>query len=360
MMPLTERAAEILLAGSAFAPARPGFVGAAVDLLLSQPGLPGSLTGSLVEERPRLRHGYLTARSPRVAVVSGPPSPGIDAALARLTDDLALPLPLFGGHGLAILEEASDTVDPAAPGASAAWATAGVRVALEAGLDEDGLLGLRRRWALAHALAPVLAAAFANSPLRHGRPTGWRSNRQALRRLPPCTADPRADWAARVLDAPVARTSRTFREWTRSASGHRPGLAGLGRHLRTFRPPIAARRHLEIDVADRQPGAGWRIPIAVTAALMDDPTAAARGLTAVEPLRTTPGLWERASRDALTDPLLGVAARSCFVAAYEGLARLGAERELRDAVATFIERYVMRGRCPADDILDRATAPHHR
>lgn len=358
MTSLTERAAETLIADSAFAPALPGFVGAAVDLLVSRPGLPGSLTGSLVTERPRLRHGYLTARSPRIAVVSGPPSPGIDAALDRLTDDLALPQPLFDGHGLTVLEQASDTVDPAAPGASPGWATAGVRVALEAGLDEDGLLGLRRRWFLAHALAPVLAAAFANSPLRHGRPTGWRSNRQALRRLPPCTADPRADWAARVMDAPVARDSRTFREWTRSGPGGRPDPADLTRHLRTFRPPVAARRHLEIDVADRQPGAGWRIPVAVTAALMDDPIAAARALAATEPLRTIPGLWERASRDALTDPALATAARSCFVAAYEGLTRLGVARELRDAVATFIERHVMRGRCPADDVLERATAPY--
>ncbi|GGQ61136.1 glutamate-cysteine ligase family protein [Couchioplanes azureus] len=360
MLPLTERAAETLLADRAFAPARPGFVGAAVDLLLSQPGLPGSLTGSLLTERPRLRHGFVTVRSPRIAVVSGPPSPGIDAAIARLGDDLPLPQPLFGGHGLTVLDEASDTVDPAAPGASAGWATAGVRVGLEAGLDEDGLLGLRRRWSLAHALAPVLAAAFANSPLRHGRPTGWRSNRQALRRLPPCGPDPRADWAARVLDAPVARGSRTFREWTRAAPDGRPDVADLARHLGTVRFPVAAHGHLEIDVADRQPGAGWRVPVAVIAALMDDPTAAARALAAAEPLRTTPGLWERASRDALTDPMLAVAARLCFVAAYEALARLGVARELRDAVAAFIDRYVMRGRCPADDVVDRATAPYRR
>ncbi|MGH9025061.1 MAG: glutamate-cysteine ligase family protein, partial [Acidimicrobiia bacterium] len=31
------------------------------------------------------------------------------------------------------------------------------------------------RWQLAHALGPVLAAAFANSPFENGRPTGWRS-----------------------------------------------------------------------------------------------------------------------------------------------------------------------------------------
>ena len=35
------------------------------------------------------------------------------------------------------------------------------------------------RWARAHVLGPVLAAAFANSPLRLGRPCGWMSARQA-------------------------------------------------------------------------------------------------------------------------------------------------------------------------------------
>lgn len=356
MISLTERAAELILTDTAFAPARPGLVGAAVDLLLSRPGLPGSLTGTLVRQRPRLRHGFLTARSPRVAVVSGPPSPGIDSAIARLAEDLPLPLPLIGGHHVAVLEEASDDVDPAVTGPSPAWATAGIRIGLEAGLDEDGLLGLRRRWALAHALAPVLAGAFANSPLRDGRPTGWRSNRQALRHLRPCTADPRADWTALVMDAPVVNAGRTFREWTRS--GERPLLTDLARHLGTVRPPIAARRHLELDVVDRQPGAGWRIPVAVTAALMDDPRAAVQVLTATEPLRTVPGLWERAADAGLTDPQLGAAARACFLAAYEALARQGVSRELRDAVAAFIDRYVMRGRCPADDVLDRATASH--
>lgn len=356
MISLTERAARLLLAGSAFTPSRPGFVGAAVDLLVSQPGLPASLAGSLAAERPRLRHGFLTARSRRVAVVSGPPSPGIDAAIARLADDLPRPLPLLHSHGVSVLEEASDDVDPARPGTSFTAATAGVRVGLEAGLDEPGLLGLNRRWTLAHALAPVLAAAFANSPLRHGRPTGWRSSRQALRTLPRCTADPRADWSDHVLNARVAGTSRTFREWSGAGPGARPLITDLTRHLETVRPPVAARRHLEIDVADRQPGTDWQVVVAVTAALLDDPHAAVQALAATEPLRTIPGLWARATRDALTDPALAAAARVCFVAAYESLTRQGVSRGVRDSVASFTERYVLRGRCPADDVLDRARA----
>lgn len=353
MISLTEPAAERLIAGHAFAPGLPGFVGLTVDLLLDRPGQPAGPAGRLP-----LRHGFLAARSARVLVVSGPPSPGVDASAARMTEDLRMSPPLTGGRRIAVLEEAADAVDPATAGGDAyATATAGIRIGLEAGVDGAGPYGLGRRWHLAHAIAPVLAAAFANAPLKDGRPTGWRSVRQALRRdLPPAPAggDPRAAWAALVLDSPSG--GRTFREWTRRAPGDRPTSADLARHLAALRPPVAARGHLEIDVADRQPGDGWRVPLAVTAALLDDAYAAAEAECAIRPLLGTPRLWERAARDALTDPELAAAARECFVAAYGALARHGVSREIRDAVASFTERYVLRGRCPADDVLDRVTA----
>ncbi|MGW4943129.1 glutamate-cysteine ligase family protein [Actinoplanes sp. NPDC004185] len=359
MISLTEPAAELLVAEHAFTPGLPGFVGLSVDLLLDEPGLPESLVGSL-RERPPLRHGLLGARSARIAVVSGPPSPGIDVVAERMTEDLPMPHPLIAGHRIAVLAEAADAVDPAnAAGDTYATATAGIRVALEAGVDGDGPFGLRRRWNLAHAVAPVLAAAFANAPLRHGRPSGWRSTRQALRRgLPsaPPTADPRGAWTGLVLDAPVAGTGRTLRAWSRSGPGDRPTITDLTRHLDSLRPPVAARGHLVLDVADRQPGNGWRVPLAVIAALLDDPQAATEAEAATRALAGTPRPWERAARDALTDPELAAVARECFVAAYASLSRQGVSRELRDAVADFTERYVLRGRCPADDVLDRATA----
>jgi glutamate--cysteine ligase len=288
-----------------------------------------------------------------------------------MAEDLPIPLPLIHGHRVAVLAEAADAVDPATAGPGAyATATAGIRIGLEAGLDGAGPYGQRRRWHLANAIAPVLAAAFANSPLRYGRPTGWRSTRQALRRDLPAMAadqDPRAAWTAMVMDSPAAGRAtagppattpggRSFRDWTRGTAGDRPTAADLTAHLARLRPPVAARRHLEIDAADRQPGAGWRVPLAVTAALLDDPSAASAAECATAALVGTPRLWERAARDALSDPALAAAARECFVAAYSALARQGVSREIRDAVATFTEQYVLRGRCPADDVLDRATA----
>src|ERR1700683_2973577 len=87
--------------------------------------------------------------------------------------------------------------------------TASVQVCLDAGNDGTGESGYRSRWRLLHAIGPVLVAAFANSSLRQGRPTGWRSARQQVwanmdpgrTRAPAADGDPRDAWAAYALDA---------------------------------------------------------------------------------------------------------------------------------------------------------------
>src|SRR5216684_5711721 len=87
--------------------------------------------------------------------------------------------------------------------------TASVQVCVDAGDDSAGPSGYRERWRLLHAIGPVLVAAFANSPLRDGKPTGWRSARQQVwanmdpgrTRAPAANGDPRDAWAAYALDA---------------------------------------------------------------------------------------------------------------------------------------------------------------
>lgn len=178
MTTLTEQAAEQLIAARAFAPAPPGFVGAAVDV--PAPRLRG---------RHPLRHGFLKTGSARVAIVSGPPSPGLAVCLARMTDDLRAARPLIAPPG-----------DRFSPEAGLFSRDAGIRVGLEAGLPGGGVLGLPRRWRLAQRLAPVLAAAFANAPA-----PGWRSIRQASRRnlpvVPP--GDPIQAWLAYAMSTPT-------------------------------------------------------------------------------------------------------------------------------------------------------------
>jgi glutamate--cysteine ligase len=101
------------------------------------------------------------------------------------------------------------------------------------------------------------------------------------------------------------------------------------------------------------------VPTAVVSALLDDPLAAQAAMAAVEPLQKEgrPGeLLLRAARHGQDDPQLATASRECFAAADAALGRLGAPAAIRDAVATFAHRYVLRGRCPADDRLDEARA----
>src|SRR5580658_8782528 len=119
--------------------------------------------------------------------------------------------------------------------------TASVQVCLDAGEDSPGESGYRSRWRLLHAIGPVLVAAFANSPLREGRPTGWRSARQQVwanmdpgRTKPPPLAgdaDVPATWAAYALDAQVmcvrsdgpgdwsAPPGLRLRDWLRGSDG---------------------------------------------------------------------------------------------------------------------------------------------
>ncbi|MFI9320942.1 ergothioneine biosynthesis glutamate--cysteine ligase EgtA [Kitasatospora aureofaciens] len=263
--------------------------------------------------------------------------------------------------------------------------TASVQVCLDAG-DADGPHAAERRWQLVHRLGPVLVAAFANSPLLDGKPTGHRSTRQTVwsrmdpsRTLAPESdhGDPREAWARYVLDAQVLCVRRpeglpwtappdlTFRDWIRGGSERPPTLADLEYHCTTLFPPVRPRGHLELRMIDAQPGDGWTVVTALVTALLDDPVAADAAFAALEPLDALDrqqgaaaprpprsAAWRRAATLGVADPELRRAALTCFAAADAALGRLPGAGRLRATVAEFAERYPARGRCPADDQLD--------
>jgi glutamate--cysteine ligase len=269
--------------------------------------------------------------------------------------------------------------------------TASVQVCLDAGDDTAGQSGYRSRWRLLHAIGPVLVAAFANSPLRDGRPTGWRSARQQVwanmdpgRTRPPAAergvgeggGDPRDAWAAYALDAELmcvrepdsqdwtAPPGLTFRDWLRCGSAppdtlRPPTSEDLTYHLSTLFPPVRPRGHMELRMIDAQPGDGWIVPAAVVTALADDVRAADAAMAAAEPMwdesSDTQGPWLRAARYGPADPRISQASKQCFEAADAALGRSGAPAPIRQAVADFTERYVLRDRCPADDQLEEVT-----
>jgi glutamate--cysteine ligase len=247
---------------------------------------------------------------------------------------------------------------------------------LQLNLDMKGQGTPGARWALAHDIGPMLAAACANSPIVGGRRSRWRSARLAVwaaidptRTTPALTHDrasPSDQWARYALDARVmlvrAGPERfvpvfehlTFEEWM--SRGHELGYPtedDLAYHLTTLFPPVRLRGWMELRMVDALPDPWWRVPGAVATALLDDAAAAAEARTATAP---TARLWRQAARLGLSHPALAASARRCFSAALEALPRLGADPVTLATCAAFFDRFVVRGRCPADDVLDRWAA----
>lgn len=402
---LTEDEAEDLLRCICFKTGPPRTVGVELEWLIHERSLPqlpvpeSRLAAAVAAVRDRTLVSALTFEPGGQLELSSPPAASLMECLDVLSADLAVvrgtlrPLGLdLAGHGVDpwhaprdrilreprydAMEAALDRTGPS--GRAMMRDSASVQICLDAGYEEPGPLGHHRRWQLAHLLGAVLVAAFANSPVYGRRRTGWRSTRQALwadldpvRGLAPQPGrEPRDAWAAHVLDTPVmciraedgpweVPLGLTFREWLRSRRPRPPLRDDLDYHLTTLFPPVRPRGHLELRMIDAQPGPdGWMVPVAVTTALFEDPQAAETVYRAVKPLAELAGpvpaprnpLWLNAARHGLADPELHAVALTCFGAALEALPRIGATAAVLDAVAAFHDRYVLPGRCPADDV----------
>ncbi len=79
-------------------------------------------------------------------------------------------------------------------------------------------------------------------------------------------------------------------------------------------------------------------------------------MAAVAPMwaaaRTGPSPWLVAARHGPDDTHLARASRACFAAARGALARQDTPGEIAAAVDAFIDQYVSKDRCPADDLLE--------
>ncbi|WP_435612919.1 ergothioneine biosynthesis glutamate--cysteine ligase EgtA [Streptomyces sp. bgisy159] len=401
---LTEAEVEALVRGICFKTGPPRTLGVEVEWLVHErrrpwdPVAPERLEAAYAALRNVPLSSALTVEPGGQLELSSSPASSLTGCVTAVAADLAAVRAVLRERDLALagigtdpwhpprrflrqprydaMEACLDRTGPA--GRAMMCTSASVQVCLDAGHEEPGPLGHTRRWWLAHTLGAVLVAAFANSPLLGHRPTGWRSTRQLLwteigagrAGAPALDGDPRTAWARHVLDAPVMCVRRrsgpwevpdglTFREWIRNGS---PTRADLDYHITTLFPPVRPRGHLELRMIDAQPGEdGWIVPLAVTAALFDDPAASETAYRAVKPLAERAlgepaphnPLWRDAARYGPADPELREAAVTCFAAALDALPRLGAGRAVLDAVAAYQDRYVLRGRCPADDLLDR-------
>ncbi|MGW0537151.1 ergothioneine biosynthesis glutamate--cysteine ligase EgtA [Streptomyces sp. NPDC003032] len=411
---VTEAEVEALVRGICFKTGPPRTTGVELEWLVHEPGLAhlpvpaARLEAAYAALRALPLNASLTVEPGGQLELSSLPAASLTECVSAMRADLDLVRDVLGSHRLTLsgvgadpwrppsrilreprydaLEASLDRGGPA--GRRMMCSTASVQVCLDAGYEEPGPLGYARRWRLAHLLGPVLVAAFANSPLQDGRPTGWRSTRQAVwagiepgrSGAPPLDGEARETWTRHALDAPVmcvkgapdegpwtVPEGLTFRAWTRSRLPRPPTRDDLDYHLTTLFPPVRPRGHLELRMVDAQPGEdGWIVPLAVTSALFDDPQASETAYRAVKPLAERDGrdgrqgsataphstLWLDAARHGPADDELREAAVTCFAAAVDALPRMGADALTRDAVATYAEQYVARGRCPADDLLD--------
>ncbi|MFJ8630340.1 ergothioneine biosynthesis glutamate--cysteine ligase EgtA [Streptomyces sp. NPDC093568] len=404
---VTEAEVEALVRGICFKTGPPRTLGVEVEWLVHElrdprlPVTPERLEAAYAALRTEHLRSALTVEPGGQLELSSPPATSLMECIGTVSADLDVARAVLREHDLELVGLGNDPwhpprrflrqprydameayLDRAGPAGRAMMCTsASVQVCLDAGYEEPGPLGHGRRWWLAHHLGAVLVAAFANSPLAGREPTGWLSTRQLLwmeigagrAGAPPLDGDPRAAWARHVVDAPVMCVRRrddgpwhvpdglSFREWTRSGAPRPPTQEDLDYHLTTLFPPVRPRGHLELRMIDAQPGEdGWIVPLAVATALFDDPEAAETAYRAVKPLAERAGslpaphnpLWVDAARSGLADPELREVADICFAAALEALPRLGATTEVTDAVAAYRDRFVVRGRCPADDLLD--------
>ena len=404
---LSEAEVEALVRGICFKTGPPRRLGVEVEWLVHElrapqlPVTPERLEAAYAALRTVSLRSALTVEPGGQLELSSPPAASLTDVIATVSADLDAVRAVLreGGLGLVglghdpwheprrflrqprydAMEACLDRTGPA--GRAMMCSSASVQVCLDAGHEEPGPLGLGRRWWLAHHLGAVLVAAFANSPLATHRPTGWLSTRQLMwTRIgagraggPRLDADPRGAWTRHVLDSPVMCVRRdggpwdvpeglTFRDWIRTGAPRPPTREDLDYHVTTLFPPVRPRGHLELRMIDAQPGDdGWIVPLAVTAALFDDPEAAETAYRAVKPLaERTLGLpaphnplWLDAARGGLADAELREVAVTCFTTALDALPRLGAAPEVVEAVTAYLDRYVVLGRCPADDLLDR-------
>ncbi|MFO7590250.1 MAG: glutamate-cysteine ligase family protein [Acidimicrobiia bacterium] len=321
---------------------------------LSSPPLP-LLAACEVTARDAASLGVVLADA-GISLVAVGLEPGPRRARAVLTPRYDAMEAYFDSHGTA--------------GRTMMRSTAALQVNLDLGAGDE----VETRWRAAHAVGPVLAAAFANSPIGPDGPTGFRSTRLAVwDDVDPCRTGVvnghvtgRDSWAEYAMEARVmlVRTSPddyvpvlepfTFGDWIER--GHAlgwPTIDDLEYHLTTLFPPIRPRGWLELRMLDSVPDPWWRVATAVSAVLIQDRDAAA----VLEPdLRGVRDRWATAARDGLSDPVLGAAARACFDVALDAMRAGVADPTTIAATERFVDDYVRRGRGPADDRLDEWAA----
>lgn len=245
--------------------------------------------------------------------------------------------------------------------------------------------GRDERWLVANLLSPLATATFASSPSPDGSVRSRRS--LAWQRLDPtrtgfprlllegtATLETQVLRAAMDADVMLVRTARdprtgrvtraepgrpgwTFGAWLRD--GHPvlgwPTEDDLRYHLTTLFHEVRPRGPMELRSIDA-PRAAWRgVPVVLYAGALLDATARGRIREVLERHRPRlPSLLRHAAGAGVSDPGLCAMAVEAWSFALEGAGRLPGIAPTHLATAErFLDRYTLRGRCPADELAER-------
>jgi glutamate--cysteine ligase len=235
--------------------------------------------------------------------------------------------------------------------------TAAVQVSVDWGAEP--LLA----WRVLNAMAPCVVAAFASSPLHEGLPTGHRSTRAAIWRaldggrtgIFPAER-PEEEYLRFALEAPAILLgpegeARAFATWLPEASP-----CDWRAHLGTLFPEVRPRGHAEVRSADAVEPEWYAAPLVLVGGVVGDPAALREAAALLgEP---DAALLETAGREGLGDRALAATARDLAALALEGALRQPARfpGAVVEEAAAYFARYTLRGRAPADDVLEARTA----
>ena len=201
---------------------------------------------------------------------------------------------------------------------------------------------------------------------RSGRP----STRRAPTRAFVAGLDARPAWTRYALDAPVmmirgddgACTSRSTSA-CRSVRGSPTATSSAGPrsttssyHLTTLFPPVRPRGWLELRMIDALPDRWWPVAVAVATRCSTTPKPRTRAATRRCRRPAVAGSPRRGTGSH--DPALARRRRTrASPPCSKRSPRLGADADTIAATAEFCDRYVARGRSPADDAARRVERP---
>jgi len=311
---------------------------------------------------------------------ASPPMESISALLADLRDVMDRTGESLDVHGLEAVHLGMDPANPieSVPLQAAAaryhrmdahFASIGphgarmMRQTASIQINVDGGEQYLERWRLLNAIAPYLAAIFANAPAYAGqvgpdaslRRVAWNRLDPLRTGLPFDAVDPLgcyADFAWRAPHLLGTEPDPPFPSFCAGAAWQGE-TAVWEAHLTTLFPEIRPRGYFEVRSIDAIDPRWYAAPLILVAGLTlaDGTAAAAREITG----NPDPSLLEAAGWRGIADPRLAAGALALAELALRGAESLGSHR-VRPAdlaaVDGFLGRFTRVGRMPADEVRD--------